>query len=110
MRLPSETRRSTGSLEEPTQGTFEILTGSRRRLLLGLHSRQLRAVNLEKALRELNGFSLPTGKESALEKLQAEPMSELLLSPPEREYATWIRWNPEDQPAGFRRESCHESQ
>jgi hypothetical protein len=110
MRLPSETRRSTGSLEEPPVGTFEILTGSHRRHLQGLHSRQLRAVTLEKALRELNGFALPADKASVLEKLQAEPMDELRLSPPEREYATWIRWNPENQPQGFRRETCHESQ
>lgn len=109
MRSPSETRRSTDSLEVTPQGTFEILTGSRRRFSQGLHTRQLRAVSHEKALTELSGLPLPTDKASVLEKLQGEPLSELLLSPPEREYATWIRWNPEDQPQGFRRESSHES-
>lgn len=105
MNSPSVSRRTlTETPEASPAGTFEVLTGSLRRLSQGLHSRQLRAVSPEKALKEIRG----SHSQHPLETIQAQPMVDFLLSPPEREYATWIRWNPEDQPEGFRRESHHE--
>lgn len=101
----NHSRRLTATPEASPTGTFEILTGSRRRLLLGIHSRQVHAISPEEAQKEVklaHQFHL-------LSAIQASPLEDFELSPPEREYATWIRWNPVDQPKGFRRESSHET-